>query len=107
MMYAVSGTPLQLERTVSRVAPRAPTALRSRRSFFMSFLLPLPPSPASMPRFNRSFPRRALIIVLPWRDLILVGIQNPQFANAQPIPQVGMMGQYLGQLFVPTHLPAC
>ena len=52
-----------------------------------------------MPRFNRSLPRRALIIVLPLRDLILVGLQ-PQFASAQPIAQIGMMGQYLGELFV-------
>jgi hypothetical protein len=53
-----------------------------------------------MPRFNRSLLRRAFIIVLPLRDLILVGIQHPQSASAQPIPQLGMMGQYLGQLFV-------
>src|SRR4029077_4698412 len=66
----------------------------------MSLLLLLPPPPSSMPRFNRSLPRRALIIVLPLRDLILVGIQNPQFASAQPIPQVGMMGQYLSEPFV-------
>ena len=64
-----------------------------------SFLLPPAPSSASAPRF-RSLLRRAFIIVLPWRDLILVGIQNPQFAGAQPIPQLGMVGHYLGQLFV-------
>jgi hypothetical protein len=34
-----------------------------------------------MPRFNRGLPRGALIIVLPLRDLILVGLQNPQFAS--------------------------
>jgi hypothetical protein len=59
---------------------------------------PLAPSSASAPRFNRSLRRRAFIIVLPLRDLILVGIQNPQFAGAQPIPQLGMKGQYRGQL---------
>jgi hypothetical protein len=45
-------------------------------------LLPLAPSSASMPRFNRSLPHRAFIAVFPLRDLILIGIQIPQFSNA-------------------------
>ena len=47
-----------------------------------SLLLPLAPSSAPMPRFNRSLRRRAFIAVFPLRDLILIGIQIPQFASA-------------------------
>jgi flavin reductase (DIM6/NTAB) family NADH-FMN oxidoreductase RutF len=47
-----------------------------------SLLLPLAPSSASTPRFDRSLPRRAFIAVFPLRDLILIGIQIPQFASA-------------------------
>ena len=66
----------------------------------MSLFLWLAPPSASMPRFNRGLLRRTLIIVLPLRDLIWVGLQNPQVASAQPIAQIRMMGQYLGELFV-------
>ena len=45
-------------------------------------LLPLAPSSASMPRFNRSLPHRAFIAVFPLRDLILIGIQISQFPSA-------------------------
>ena len=50
-----------------------------------------------MPRFNR-LPRRASIIVLTLRSLILV--RHQKLATAQPSPQVGMQLQYCGQLFV-------
>jgi len=65
----------------------------------MSLFLWLAPPSASMLRFNRGLLRRTLIIVLPLRDLIWVGLQNPQVASAQPIAQIRMMGQ-LGELFV-------